>query len=210
MPYGLLTPGQVFAMFAQRHMIEFGTKPEQLGQIPITCRKRANANPRAQMHDRPMTIDDYLAARMISDAAATVRLLPGDRWRVRSRRHDRRAGRGPRPAAGADPRRRPVHTARPATWHACTRRCARPTITSLPATAVADVLYRRAGLGPADIDVAQFYDCFSITVLLQIEDWGFCERAKAGLRGRAGRSTSVERSRSTPAAVTSRRATSTV
>src|SRR6266540_6898653 len=42
MPYGVLTPGQVFAMFAQRHMTEFGTTPEQLGQIPITCRKRAN------------------------------------------------------------------------------------------------------------------------------------------------------------------------
>ena len=44
MPYGLLTPGQAFAMFAQRHMIEFGTTPEQLGQIPVTCRRRANAN----------------------------------------------------------------------------------------------------------------------------------------------------------------------
>ena len=66
MPYGLLTPGQVFAIFAQRHMVEFGTTPEQLGQIPIVCRKRANANPCAQMHDRPMSLDDYLAARMIS------------------------------------------------------------------------------------------------------------------------------------------------
>ena len=57
---------------------------------------------------------------------------------------------------------------------------ARPTITSLPATAVADVLYRRAGLGPADVDVAQFYDCFTITVLLQIEDWGFCAKGEGG------------------------------
>ena len=52
MPYGLLTPGQVFALFAQRHMVEFGTKPEQLARIPLACRARANANPRAQMHDR--------------------------------------------------------------------------------------------------------------------------------------------------------------
>ena len=51
---------------AQRHMIEFGTKEEELAHIPLVCRKRANANPRAQMHDRPLTMDDYMSARMIS------------------------------------------------------------------------------------------------------------------------------------------------
>ena len=45
---------------------------------------------------------------------------------------------------------------------------------------MADVLYRRAGLGPADVDVAQFYDCFSITVLLELEDWGFCAKGEGG------------------------------
>src|SRR5690606_35023464 len=45
---------------------------------------------------------------------------------------------------------------------------------------VADTLYRRAGLGPSDIDVAQIYDCFSITVLLQLEDWGFCAKGEGG------------------------------
>ena len=47
-------------------------------------------------------------------------------------------------------------------------------------TVVADVLYRRAGLGPQDIDVAQLYDCFTITVLLQLEDWGFCAKGEGG------------------------------
>jgi acetyl-CoA acetyltransferase len=56
----------------------------------------------------------------------------------------------------------------------------RDSITELPASNVADVLYRRAGLGPADIDVAQLYDCFSITVLMQLEDWGFCKKGDAG------------------------------
>jgi acetyl-CoA acetyltransferase len=65
-PSGLLTPGQIFALMAQRHMLEYGTTDKQLGQIAVTCRERANANPRAQMHDRPLTLDDYLAARMIS------------------------------------------------------------------------------------------------------------------------------------------------
>ena len=65
-PYGLLTPGQIFALMAQRHMIEYGTNEKELGAIALTCRARANANPAAQMHDRPLTMDDYLAARMIS------------------------------------------------------------------------------------------------------------------------------------------------
>ena len=65
-PTGCSTPGQIFAVIAQRHMLEYGTTDKQLGQIAVTCRERANANPRAQMHDRPLTMDDYLAARMIS------------------------------------------------------------------------------------------------------------------------------------------------
>ncbi len=52
---------------AQRHMIEYGTTAEQLGGIALACRARANANPPAQMHDRPLTMDDYLAARMIAE-----------------------------------------------------------------------------------------------------------------------------------------------
>ena len=66
LPYGLLTPGQIFALIAQRHMLEFGTNEKDLGHIAIACRNRANANPEAQMHERPLTMDDYLAARMIS------------------------------------------------------------------------------------------------------------------------------------------------
>jgi acetyl-CoA acetyltransferase len=57
---------------------------------------------------------------------------------------------------------------------------ARPDITTLPAKAAAQVLYSRAGVGPRDIDVAQMYDCFSITVLLQLEDWGFCAKGEGG------------------------------
>jgi acetyl-CoA acetyltransferase len=56
----------------------------------------------------------------------------------------------------------------------------RDRITTLPAKPTADTLYRRAGLGPADIDVAQLYDCFTITVLLQLEDFGFCAKGEGG------------------------------
>lgn len=178
-PYGLLTPGQVFAMFAQRHMIEFGTTSEQLGQIPIVCRKRANANPRAQMHDRPMTIDDYLAARMISTPLRLFDFcLESDgACAVIVTRAERANDLAQPPVLIRAVAQATIPSPQPATMYPA---LARPTITSLPATAVAEVLYRRAGLGPADIDVAQFYDCFSITVLLQIEDWGFCAKGEGG------------------------------
>jgi acetyl-CoA acetyltransferase len=45
---------------------------------------------------------------------------------------------------------------------------------------VAKTLYTRAGLGPSDVDVAQLYDCFTITVLMQLEDWGFCAKGEGG------------------------------
>lgn len=178
-PYGLLTPGQVFALFAQRHMAEFGTTREQLAEIPLVIRKRANANPRAQMYERPMTMDDYLGARMISeplclfdfametDGACAVIVTAAER-----------ADDFPQPKVLI----RAVTQAttpspQPGTMYPV---LARPDITSLPATAAAAELYRRAGMGPDDIDVAQFYDCFSITVLLQLEDWGFCKKGEGG------------------------------
>ena len=65
-PYGLVAPGHVFSLIARRHMIEFGTTEEQLGHIALACRARANANPAAQMADRPLSMEEYLAARMIS------------------------------------------------------------------------------------------------------------------------------------------------
>jgi acetyl-CoA acetyltransferase len=178
-PYGMLTPGQVFATMAQRHMLEFGTKAEELGQIALTCRKRANANPAAQMYGRPLTMDDYLAARMISrplrlfdfclesDGACAVVVTSTERARdcrqapVLIRAVAQSGIPNPQPGIQF-----PV--------------LMRESITELPARAVASTLFRRAGLGPDDVDVAQLYDCFTITVLLELEDWGFCKKGEGG------------------------------
>jgi len=179
MPYGLLTPGQVFALFAQRHMIEFGTTSEQLARIPLACRARANANPRAQMHGRPMTLDDYLGARMIAEPLrlfdfcletdGSCAVVVTSTERARDLPHPPAVIRAVTQATTPSPQPGIMYPV-----------LARPDITSLPATVAAEVLYRRAGLGPDDIDVAQFYDCFSITVLLQLEDWGFCAKGEGG------------------------------
>ncbi|MGF7234351.1 MAG: thiolase C-terminal domain-containing protein [Frankia sp.] len=178
-PYGLLTPGQIFAMMAQRHMIEYGTRPDDLGHIALTCRRRANANPAAQMHGRTLTFDDYRSARMISrplrlydfcletDGACAVVVTSAERGRD---------GRKPpvlirAVAQGSLPNPQPGIQF---------PSLLRESITELPARSVASTLYRRAGLGPDDVDVAQIYDCFTITVLLQLEDWGFCKKGEGG------------------------------
>jgi acetyl-CoA acetyltransferase len=178
-PYGLLTPGQVFATMAQRHMIEYGTTAEEIGHIALACRARANANPKAQMHSRPLTMDDYLAGRMIAsplrlfdfcletDGAAALIVTSTDRARDSAKAPVliRAVAQGsiPAPQPGIQ---YPV--------------LMRESITELPARVVADTAYRRAGLGPDDIDVAQIYDCFTTTVLMQLEDWGFCKKGEGG------------------------------
>jgi acetyl-CoA acetyltransferase len=178
-PYGLLTPGQAFALIAQRHMIEFGTTSDQLGAIALACRARANANPAAQMHDRALTMEQYLDARMIAeplrlfdfcletDGACAVVVTTAERAADLAQPPVliRAVAQGslPDPQPGIQ---FPV--------------LMRESLTTLPARAVAETLYRRAGLGPADVDVAQLYDCFTITVLLQLEDWGFCKKGEGG------------------------------
>jgi acetyl-CoA acetyltransferase len=178
-PYGLVAPGHVFSLMARRHMIEFGTTEEQLGHIAVTCRARANANPAAQMTDRPLTMEDYLAARMISsplrlfdycletDGACAV--IVTSRERAEDGPHPPALIRAVAQAAGPEPQ---VGFLNPVLM--------RPSLTTQTSKTLADTLYRRAGLGPGDVDVAQFYDCFTITVLLQLEDYGFCAKGEGG------------------------------
>jgi acetyl-CoA acetyltransferase len=185
LPYGLLTPGQVFALIARRHMIEFGTTPEQLGHIPIACRRRANANPAAQMHGRSMTIDDYLSSRMISDPLRLFDFcLETDGANALVVTTAERARDLAQPAVlvralaqGSAP------GVQPGEFFSVLMR---ESLTTLPGAAVARRLFRRAGMAPHEIDVAQLYDCFSITVLLQLEDYGFCAKGEGGAFVAAG------------------------
>ena len=178
-PYGLLLPVSTYAMVARRHMLDFGTTREQLGAIALTCRERANANPAAQMQDRKLDMEAYLAARPIStplglfdcclvtDGACAVVVTSAERARdLRAEPVSIRAvalGSGPNVQGGA-----------------FTSTLTRPSFTTWPCKWIADDLWRRAGLGPADVDVAQIYDCFTITVLMQLEDYGFCAKGEGG------------------------------
>ncbi|MGX7732690.1 thiolase C-terminal domain-containing protein [Rhodococcus sp. 2H158] len=184
-PYGLLSPGQFFALLAQEYMRKTGTTSEQLGHIALAARRHANNNPRAQMYDRKMTLDDYLNSRMLSsplrlfdycletDGAAAVVVTSTERARdLRQKPAVIRAAAmasGPRPQPG---QMYPV--------------LMRDDPLDMPSRYCAETLYRRAGLGPEEVDSAQLYDCFTITALLQVEDYGFCDRGEAGEFAAAG------------------------
>lgn len=178
-PYGLLTAPQSFALIAQRHMSEYGTTAEQFGAVALTCRENANRTPYAQMRDKTLTLDEYLASRMIStplrlfdccletDAACALVVTRAERMKDA-------------PNGGALIRAVAQGKAR-----AMSGGMMFPAITwgeplKLSLGNLARTLWSRAGLGPSDIDVAQIYDCFTISVLLALEQFGFCAPGEGG------------------------------
>jgi acetyl-CoA acetyltransferase len=178
-PYGFTTPGQMWSLLARRHMIEFTTTEEQLGAIAVTCRARANANPLAQMQARPMSMTDYLGSKYITEPLRLfdycVETDGACALVVSSTEHARDLA---QPlctiravAQGVQPGMQPG-VAFPSVM--------RESLTTMPSAATAERLYGRAGLGPEDIDVAQLYDCFTITALIQLEDYGFCKKGEGG------------------------------
>ncbi len=179
-PYGYLSAGQTMALWCRRHMVKYGTTNEHLGAICIAQRANAVLNPRAQQR-KPMTMDDYMAGRWIAepfriydlcletDGAFAVALTSAERAR--------------------DCRKKPVHIAA-AGYYGEPRR-GMDLSNTFPAGEVGDLtanftgplfarLYKEAGLGPNDMDLAEIYDCFTYTVLLGLEGLGFCGKGEGG------------------------------
>ena len=177
-PYGLMTPVQQFALVVRRHMHEFGTLPEHLGHMAITQRSHARSNPRALM-TTPLTLDDYFASRMISDPFRLydcclendggAALIVTSAERARDLTHS--------PAyvlavsQGGEGR-----WANPLLDH----NTPGPLYPTAGHGSIARRLYESAGVGPHDVDVAELYDHFTGMVLLQLEDYGFCDRGASG------------------------------
>ena len=169
-PYGTLAPA-LYALFAQRHMHEFGTTPEQLAEVSVACRSHASLNPDAQMRD-PMTVEDVLSSPMIaepfrrlhccliSDGGCAVVMTSLERARDLARPPVRLLGSGE------------CHT-HDKVWRA-------PDFVSSGAAASGRQAFAEASLTPADIDVAEIYDCFSITPIVFLEDLGFCPKGQGG------------------------------
>ena len=178
-PHGLVAPGQAYSILARRHMIDFGTTSEQLGHIAVACRNRANANPNAQMVERELTLETYLQSPMLTDplrlcdycletdGACAVVVTTAERSRD-----------CPEPSVLIRSAAQASTTDFDGGMWAAT--LMRRDLTTHPSLDAGRLLYERAGLGPDDMDVAQIYDCFTITVLMQLEDYGFCEKGEGG------------------------------
>jgi acetyl-CoA acetyltransferase len=170
-PYRPLFPASSYALAAMRHFHEFGTTRAQLAEVAVAARGWANTNPEA-LAKGPLTIADVLAARLFStplsvkdcclvtDGAAGIVLTRSDRAR--------------------DLRRLPVLVlgAAAATWHLAISQM--PDLTTTAAAESGPRAYAMAGISPADIDVVQLYDAFTINTILFLEDLGFCPKGEGG------------------------------
>jgi acetyl-CoA acetyltransferase len=176
-PFGWITYPQAMAMWCRRHMIEYGTTSEQLGEIAVTFRANAALNPRA-MQRQPITMDDYMASRKIvdpfkmldicleTDGACAVLVTSTERARDLQHKPVKILGGayGGGPNQGEDlfdAIRWPDHS------HNYTKYIAKD-------------LWGRAGIRPEDVDVAQIYDCFTYSILMQLEGLGFCREGEGG------------------------------
>lgn len=161
-----------YAMIAQRHMGQYGTTSDQLGAIAVACRKHGANNPNAQLR-KPLTLEQYRESRLIvaplrrddcclvSDGAAAVVLMSAKKaaeLKVTK----------PVPVLGFGQGQ--------TSWDVALR----PDLTTTAAKISAHTAFTMAGLTPADIDVAQLYDCFTIAVLMTLEDYGFCAKGQGG------------------------------
>ncbi|HUI28310.1 MAG TPA: acetyl-CoA acetyltransferase, partial [Candidatus Kryptonia bacterium] len=172
LPYGTSGPATGYGFLATRHMHTYGTTSEQLAEVAVATRKWAAMNPKAYARD-PLTIDDVLNSRMISwpfhlldcclvtDGGGAAIVTSAERAR--------------------DLPKKPVYvlgTGECATHQMVSQM---PSFVSWDAARISgERAFRMSGVKHADIDVAQFYDAFTIVPMLALEELGFCKPGESG------------------------------
>jgi acetyl-CoA acetyltransferase len=171
-PYGNVGANVGYAMIANRYLYEHQCSPEQLAKIAVHQRDNACRNPDAFFFGQPITVDDVLASPLVADPLHLLEIVM--------------------PSAGAAALV-VVHpdlvrgTSRPAAWLLGAGECVtHKTITyapSLTETAIrpaADRAFAQAGIEREQVGLASLYDCYTITVLVTLEEAGFCGRGEGG------------------------------
>jgi acetyl-CoA acetyltransferase len=169
-PYGHTLISK-YAMAARRHMHEYGTTAEQLAEIAVSTRFNAKDNPLAAFRD-PITIDDVLSGPMIADPFTKLQCC------IRSDggaaaifvAEDRAKDLGVKPIWVLGSGEAVSHVSM-SQWN---------DFTTGPAAVSGKLAFQRAGLTPADVDVAELYDAFTYMLLITLEDLGFCGKGEAG------------------------------
>lgn len=178
-PYGLQAPGQMFALAARRHMHLYGTTTEQFAHVAMHARAMAANNPEARFRT-PITIEDHHESQMIADP---LRLFDfcmetdyGCAVVIASAERARDCPHPPAYIAAAG-------VGAPFRYgNALMSFYNQPDedFASSGQRAVAEELYRQAGMGIADMDVAMVYDHFTPMVITSLEDFGFCAKGEGG------------------------------
>lgn len=170
-PWGMPRPLGAYALACSRHMAIYGTTQEQLAEIAVATRKWASLNPKALMRD-PITVADVLASRLIcwplhlldcclvTDAGGAVVLTSKERAR--------------------DTRGKSVDVLGFGEHHDHAIISQMPDLTVGPGNVSGARAFAMASVQHEDIDVAQIYDSFTYTVLLSLEDLGFCQKGEGG------------------------------
>ena len=172
LPFGAVSAANWIALVAARRMYEFGLTREQLAQIALNARRNAEVNPKA-IYREPLTLDEYLAARMISTPLCLYDCdAPCDGSTAFVVSHRDFATDTPHPACHVNA----VGTAlrgRPS-WDQF------EDPTSMAARDAGASMWERTDLSPSDVDVAELYDGFSILTMVWLEALGFCGRGESG------------------------------
>ncbi|WP_242124067.1 thiolase family protein [Sphingobium sp. Sx8-8] len=172
LPMGAYSAATWTAQFASRIMHDYGLTREHLGTIAVGQRSNAMKNPRALMRDKPLTMEEYMAARPIStplclfdcdipiDGACVIIVSAAD--------------------AAKDLRRPPIHIeAMGAALQEKDSWDQRADLTTMASHDAAADMWKRTDLKPKDVDVLALYDGFSIFVPMWIEAFGFCGKGEA-------------------------------
>jgi acetyl-CoA acetyltransferase len=172
LPFKSYSAATAISLMAARHMHEFGTTEEQLAQIALNARRNAGLNP-AAVYREPLTMDDYLASRMIAspfrlydcdvpvDGCVAVVVSLAD--------------------TAPDLARPPIRIEAVGTaLHGRDSWDQRADLTTMAAFDAAEMLWSRTDLRPHDVDVAELYDGFSYLSLQWLEALGFCRHGESG------------------------------
>ncbi len=171
-PYGLIAANPGYALIAQRHKHEYGTTAEQMAKVAVDQRKSACKNPSALFGSKEIEIDDVLNSRMIVDPLHLLEIVSpctgGGAFIVTSTERAKDSPNKPVVLLGAGE----------AGGHSSITH-ARSLTTSLVKPA-AEAAFRMSEATPQDMDFVQPYDCYTITVIVSLEDAGFCEKGEGG------------------------------
>jgi len=176
-PYGPRFPISGHAMVTQRHMHEFGTTREQLAKVTVAASQWAALNPEALKRE-PVTVEDVLASPLVSDPLRKLDIClvtnGGGAIVLTTRYRARKLRRPSVDVLGAGESHSHCYVSNMRSF------------TTTAAVASGRAAFEMASVGPADMDMAQIYDAFTIMVLLGLEDLGFCAKGEGGRMVDAG------------------------